>query len=553
MRHFLAATVISLFAIGCSAEHKSIPCVSKVWVADNADGTYKNPILHADYSDPDVIRVGDDYYMTASSFAGIPGLPILHSKDLVNWTLIGHALAEYPDEAFGRPQHGNGVWAPSIRYHNGHFYIYWGDPDCGVFMVRSESPAGPWEKPVLVLAGKGIIDTCPLWDDDGKAYLVHAWAGSRAGVSSLLTLRQMNPEGTQVSREGKHVFDGHPNQPTIEGPKFYKRDGYYYIFAPAGGVTKGWQLAMRAKDIYGPYEEKIVLEQGTTSINGPHQGGWVQSPDGKDWFIHFQDKDAYGRVVHLQPMQWINGWPVMGIDKDGDGKGEPVLKFSKPRAKGECPIMTPAESDEFDTDSLGLQWQWQANPKITWYALIRGTGFLRLFAISLPQDSVNLADVPNVLLQKFPAPDFTATAKIKLTADQDGKRAGLMIAGDDYACLYITRQSLKSTEQKARSVSDGTISLIQSVCKNAIKGGKEEIVAERPLQTDTVYLRVKVSSPDARCQFSFGTDGSRFENIGKEFQAKPGRWIGAKVGLFCVSQPDVKVGGYADCEWFRIE
>jgi beta-xylosidase len=302
-------------------------------------------------------------------------------------------------------------------------------------------------------------------------------------------------------------------------------------------------LALRSKDIYGPYEEKIVLEQGTTSVNGPHQGGWVRSPDGKDWFIHFQDKEAYGRVVHLQPVQWINDWPVMGMDKNNDGKGEPVLKFSKPRAKGECPIITPAESDEFDADSLGLQWQWQANPKMTWYALMRGTGFLRLFAIPLPQDSVNLADAPNIVLQKFPAPDFTATAKIKLTADQDGKRAGLMIAGDDYACLYIT---------KTRSA-EGEFSLAQAVCKNAIKGGKEEIITERPLQTDAVYLRVKVSSPDARCQFSFSTDGSRFENIGKEFQAKPGRWIGAKAGLFCVSQPDVKVGGYADCDWFRIE
>jgi beta-xylosidase len=281
------------------------------------------------------------------------------------------------------------------------------------------------------------------------------------------------------------------------------------------------------------------LAQGATSINGPHQGGWVDTPVGEDWFIHFQDKEAYGRIIHLQPMRWTDDWPVMGNDKNNTG-GEPVLTFAKPQAKGDCPIMTPTESDEFDSDSLGLQWQWQANPQLTWYALIPGSNFLRLFAISQPKDTVNLAEAPNILLQKFPAPDFTIAAKIKLTPEFDGKRAGLIIAGEDYACLYIAQ-----TKQQ--------FSLIQAVCKNALRGDKEEINEEKPLQTAAVYLRVKVSPPDARCQFSFSVDGSQFENIGKEFQAVPGKWIGAKVGLFCVSDPAAKTGGYADCDWFRVE
>jgi beta-xylosidase len=531
---------ILLVVSGCSTEQKTTSCVSKAWVADNHDGTYKNPILYADYSDPDVCRVGDDYYMTASSFSSIPGLPVLHSKDLVNWTLIGHALQQYPDEAFDRPQPGKGVWAPSIRYHKGQFYIYWGDPDRGVYMVKAKNPAGPWEKPILTLAGKGLIDSCPLWDDDGKAWLVHGWAASRAGAAWILTLRQMNAEGTQVSPEGKHIVDGHDRNPTIEGPKFYKYKGYYYILAPAGGVTSGWQLALRSKDIYGPYEEKIVLAQGKTPINGPHQGGWVQTPAGENWFIHFQDKDAYGRIVHLQPVNWTDGWPVMGDDKDEDLTGEPVLTYKKPQTKGQYPVATPADSDEFDTDTLGLQWQWQANPKIIWYALMRGTGCLRLFAIPQPKDSINLADVPNVLLQKFPAPDFTATAKIKLTTELDGKRAGLTIMGEDYACVYITKTG-------------NQYSLGYSTCKNALKDGKEEIITEAPLKTDTVYLRVKVTSPAAKCQFSYSIDGNNFEPIGNDFNAKPGRWIGAKAGLFCVSQAAAKTGGYADCDWFRIE
>lgn len=514
--------------------------ISKVWKADNGDGTYRNPILHADYSDPDVVRAGDDYYMTASSFTCFPGLPILHSKDLVNWTLIGHALPKYPNEAFDRPQHGKGVWAPCFRHHKGMFYIYWGDPDAGVYMVRSDEAAGPWEKPVLVLAGKGIIDPSPLWDEDGSAYLIHAWAGSRAGVKSLLTVRRMNPEGTSVSEEGRHVFDGHRDHPTVEGPKLYKRNGYYYIFAPAGGVSTGWQLILRSKDIYGPYQEKVVLAQGSTSINGPHQGGWVETPSGQSWFIHFQDKEAYGRVVHLQPVTWTDGWPVTGVDEDGDGKGEPVLSRQKPDVGGRFPVATPAESDEFNMDTPGLQWQWQGNPNVLWYARIRGTDYLRLFAIRLSEDGAGLYDAPNLLLQKFPAPDFTATTKITFTSEGAQCRAGLAVMGDDYACLAVSREP------------EG-FQLEQRICKNAMRGEKEQIAVTVPLKGDTAFLRVTVASPDADCRFAFSEDGMNFTPIGEPFRARTGGWIGSKVGLFCVAQPDSKAGGYADFDWFRVE
>ena len=221
--------------------------VSEVWIADQGDGTYKNPIIHADYSDPDVVQWGDDYFMTSSSFNAAPGLPILHSKDLVNWELVNYALPkQVPIKHFNTPQHGNGVWAPSIRVHNNELYIYWGDPDFGIYMVKTDDPFGNWEEPVLMMEAKGAIDPSPLWDEDGKAYLVHAWAGSRAGVKSILTVHKMNAEGTKVLDYGRHVFDGHENHPTVEGSKFYKRNGYYYIFAPAGGVSTGWQLVLRS-------------------------------------------------------------------------------------------------------------------------------------------------------------------------------------------------------------------------------------------------------------------------------------------------------------------
>ncbi|MBQ5351207.1 MAG: glycoside hydrolase 43 family protein, partial [Bacteroidaceae bacterium] len=286
---------------------------SKVWVSDQGDGTYKNPVLYADYSDPDVIRVGEDYYMTSSSFNCIPGLQILHSKDMVNWEFIGaavpNALYPYDDE---KPEHGNRVWAPSIRHHDGFFYIFWGDPDQGAFMTKAKDVKGPWSEPVIVKAGKGIIDTTPLWDEDGKVYMVHAYAGSRAGLKSVLAICELNSDATKAIGPSRIIFDGHIDQVTCEGPKIHKRNGYYYIFHPAGGVPTGWQTVQRSKNIYGPYETRIVMKQGKSPINGPHQGAWVDTPTGEDWFFHFTDVGAYGRLLCLEPMKWVNDWPVIG-------------------------------------------------------------------------------------------------------------------------------------------------------------------------------------------------------------------------------------------------
>jgi beta-xylosidase len=362
------------------------PAVSKVWVADNGDGTYKNPIIHADFSDPDAVRVGDDFYLTASSFNAAPGLPVLHSKDLVNWTVVGYALRRQPPfEVFDKPQHGNGVWAPAIRHHDGEFYIYYPDPDRGIYVVKAKDAAGPWSEPVLVKEAKGWIDPCPLWDADGRAYLVTGVAASRSGVKSILVVSRMSPDGTRLLDDGVIVFDGHDKHPTVEGPKFYQRNGYYYIFAPAGGVETGWQLALRSKNVFGPYEERIVLAQGKTNVNGPHQGAWVETQAGESWFLHFQDKGPYGRVVHLQPMRWLNDWPVMGVDADGDGTGDPVLTYKKPNVGKVWPVRTPPDSDEFDAPGLGLQWQWHANPQPNWAFPAGPLGYLRVFNTPLPE------------------------------------------------------------------------------------------------------------------------------------------------------------------------
>ncbi|MDR0415319.1 MAG: glycoside hydrolase 43 family protein [Prevotellaceae bacterium] len=513
--------------------------VSKVWVADQGDGTYKNPILYADYSDPDVCRVGDDYYMTASSFNAVPGLPILHSKDLVSWTLIGHALTKLtPEDVFSKPQHGNGVWAPSIRYHDGEFYIFYGDPDYGVYMTKSKRAEGLWEPAVLVKPGKGLIDACPLWDDDGKVYLAHAFAGSRAGIKSILAVCELTSDAKSVLKESVIVFDGHESDETVEGPKFYKRNGYYYLLAPAGGVPTGWQLALRSKNVYGPYERKVTLEAGKTGINGPHQGGWVDTKTGEDWFIHFQDVNAYGRIAHLQPVKWEKDWPAMG------NKGTPVAKHKKPDVGQIYPAATPVESDEFNANKLGLQWQWNANPMSWWVFTNAERGVLRMYSVPVPEGYKSLWDVPNLLLQKFPAPSFTATAKLtfKPTPKLKNERAGLLVMGLDYALL-----SMENTE-------DGLV-LSQNQCMKADKGSEETVNSTVHLSDNTVYLRVKVEQDekDAHCTFSYSTNGEKYQHLGAKFKAKEGKWIGAKVGLFCSRPQPLNDGGWVDVDWFRVE
>ncbi|WP_312766100.1 glycoside hydrolase 43 family protein [Epilithonimonas sp.] len=536
--------ILSLFAMAINqfVAQKMKPYVSEVWVSDLGNGMYKNPVLYADYSDPDVIRVGDDYFMTASSFNEMPGLPILHSKDMINWKLVNYAITDLvPKEHFDKPRRGDGVWAPSIRFHKGEYYIYWGDPDFGIYMVKTKNPFEKWEDPILVMEGKGLIDSCPFWDEDGQAYLVHGWAGSRAGVKSLLTINKMNTEGTKVLDKGIHVFDGHDAHPTVEGPKMYKRNGYYYIFAPAGGVATGWQLVLRSKNIYGPYEEKIVLEKGSTKINGPHQGAWVDTQKGEDWFYHFQDVDAGGRIVHLQPMKWEKDWPVIGIDNNKNGIGEPVLTFKKPNVGKTYPIETPAESDEFNDNKIGLQWQWSANENVVWSAKLVGKDYLRLFSIKIPDGEKNLWNIPNLLTQKFPAPNFVATTKIKLFPEdaKEGKTAGLLVMGMDYQSLVITNKP------------DGFYLQLRNAQK-AEKGGEEKILNEIKLKSNEVFLKVDVKEPNGICTFSYSENEKKFENIGDRFQAKPGKWIGAKVGIYSVSDSKVSRGGYADFDFFRI-
>lgn len=564
LRHSFALLAISATLGTAAGGNADAPYVSEVWSPDNGNGTYTNPIINADYSDPDVVCVGDDFYLTASSFCNVPALPILHSRDLVNWEIINYVVKStlLPEEYFNTPQHGGGVWAPSFRYHDGTYYIYWGDPDWGIFMVKTTDPRGEWDAPVLVKEGKGIIDTCPLWDEDGRAYLVNAYAKSRSGLNAVLTVTEMSPDGTRLIGEPVLVYDGLPDgNHTTEGPKFYKHDGMYYILAPAGGVATGWQIALRSKSPYGPYEVKTVMAQGNTDINAPHQGGMVTTPAGEDWFIHFQDKGVVGRVVHLNPVTWVDGWPVMGVDKDGDGCGDPVRTFRKPKVAGKTAIVNPVESDEFNSPVLGKQWQWYANYQLP-FGFPTSDGYFRLYGYSVSENFVNMREVPNILTQKFPNEEFTATAKVRVSATIDGQESGLAVMGNDYCRLAVEKQG-----------SEFVVKLIE--CKSANKGKPETELARTTVASTSVYgdglrasynvdlwLKVKVRPAKVTdkngnevnaeyCQFYYSTNGKKFNKIGEEFSAREGHWIGARFGFFSI-QPHGTNRGWMDIDWIRV-
>ena len=519
------------------------------WISDRGDGTYQNPVLFADYSDPDVVRVGGDFYLVASSFLAVPGIPVLHSKDLINWTLINHVLAgQIPADHFSRPRHGQGVWAPAIRHHAGRFWVYYPDPDFGLYLCTATDPAGEWSPPLLVKAGKGLIDPCPFWDDDGRLYLIHAWAKSRAGISNLLTLHELSPDGSHVLDPGETIIDGGAvsDMHTLEGPKLHKRNGWYYVFAPAGGVAIGYQAVFRSKNLRGPYESRIVLEQGRTAINGPHQGAWVDTPSGEDWFFHFQDRGPFGRVVHLQPMVWHADWPVMGHDADGDGTGEPVLVHRKPRTGPAQPVTAPATSDEFDRPGLGRQWQWNANPRQDWASLTSRPGFLRLASVPAPATrndgcpaSNSLYDAPNFLLQKFPAPEFTVTTSLEFFPVTEGETAGLVVFGYDYAVLGLRRTATG-------------MRLVLRINQEANRPGAEECeVAGLDVKDAPILLRVSIDSL-ARCRFACSFNQEPFVYLGGPFQASGDRWIGAKIGLIATAPSHATQTGHADFDWFRV-
>ena len=523
-----------------------------MWNADLGNGMYKNPILYADYSDPDACRAGEDYFMIASSFCNAPGLPVLHSKDLVNWKVINYILPKVPEERYDKPVHGCGVWAPAIRYHDGTFFACFPMPDEGIYMSTTKDPFGTWSEPVNIRPGAGWIDPCPFWDEDGRAYLVAGVAKSRIGYKSVLHMIEMQPDGMGLIGDAKVVFDGNLNeQETIEGPKLYKRNGWYYIFAPAGGVKTGWQTVLRSRNIFGPYEYRVVMRQGDTPVNGPHQGAWVDTVTGEDWFLHFQDVYAAGRIIHLQPMSWKEDWPIIGIAKDGNDYGEPVLTYRKPNvgeAAKEAEICEPDASDDFSKNTLGLQWQWNANPKEDWYKLT--SEGLCLNAVK-QEEKIKHGDYPNLLLQKWPAPEFICDTILSLAELKANEEAGVISMGVKYALLSFARNeegvveaSFINGEQKyGKILVESTEETSTSLGTLAFADDSETITVRMSVQrVGTQDLSEKEKNfPLEEVVFEYSTNGTDYKKAGS-YMAAAGRWVGVKSGVYCAAHHSEAVG-----------
>ncbi|MZD08857.1 family 43 glycosylhydrolase [Streptomyces sp. SID5785] len=500
------------------------------------EDTYRNPVLAADWSDPDVLRVGDDFYLTASSFGRVPGLPLLHSRDLVHWTLTGHALERLePAEAFAAPRHDCGVWAPSLRHHAGRFWIFWGDPDHGILQISAPAVDGPWTAPHLLKEGKGLIDPCPLWDEEtGEAYLVHAYARSRAGIKNRITGHRMSPDGTALLDEGRVLIDADriPGWFTLEGPKLYRHAGRFWIFAPAGGVETGWQGAFRADTFDGPYAARVVLEQGRTDVNGPHQGGWVRTAAGEDWFLHFQQRGPYGRVVHLQPMRWDeDGWPVLGDD------GTPVAEHRRP-ALPPGPPAAPATDDDFPGGRFGPQWQWTANPRPGWTGSHAADG-LRLSCVRAadPAGGPDLRRLPHVLTQRLPLRPARVEVELRLAGTAPGARAGLAVLGDASTWIGLERGP------------DGQVRAVHRFAETTA-GSERDAAAPRPAPDGHARLRIDITD-GARCRLLVDT-GDGFRPSGQVFAATPWRWVGALLGLFAAAPDGQGPAGTALFTRFRI-
>lgn len=496
--------------------------------------TYKNPILYADYSDPDVLRVGEDFYMISSSFTYLPGVPLLHSRDLVHWELINYCVPALPFEKYDRPSHGSGTWAPSLRYHDGMFIAFVPLVDEGILVARSRDPYGEFELNLLCEA-KGWEDPCPLWDDDGRAYMVFAYAKSRAGIRDKLAVVEIDPDCRRLLGTPRVIFEGVQIAPGTEGPKFYKRDGEYLILAPSGGVAVGWQSAFRSGSVWGPYEYKIVMHQGASAVNGPHQGGWVTAPDGRDWFVHFQDVGELGRITHLQPMCFLSGWPFIGQDIDADGIGEPVGEWPLP-VEG-APAYEIAQSDDFASGRPGLQWQWQANPKERYFAPERREGALRLACLSNDRRENLLWYAPNVLTQIPQHPSLRAQVRVALSEDgRPGDMASIGVLGHSYGCLGLRR-----TE------TGFALSLIRGeVTKIMFEGEAEErLAAEQAVKSPAVVLRAEIF-PDKTYGFAWSEDGERFRPIGGRYPLTRATWTGAKLCLWACNRENRPSEGFGE-------
>lgn len=447
------------------------------------------------------------------------GIPVLESDDMVNWTIVGQIYNHIDLPGFSEmKRYGDGSWAPALRYHDGKFWMFVCMPNDGLFMSTATNAAGPWTPLHCVKSAGGWEDPCPLWDDDGQAYVGRSQLGG-----GPIYIHKMSADGTRLLDDGKKVYEG----PVAEGTKLFKKDGYYYISIPEGGVSSGWQTVMRSKNIYGPYESKRVLEMGVTKVNGPHQGALVDTPEGEWWFYHFQSADPQGRVVHLQPVVWEDGFPVIGTDYDKNGIGEPVKVCKKPAVKCDVTPHAPQASDDFSSDKLAIQWQFNHNPANENWSLTSRPGWLEIKALK----AESVRDSRNQFTQKTMGYKGEAIIRMDYSAMTEGQRAGLECIGNKFCGAGVLVQKDAGTlTPVVYYENEGQIKLIKTIEK-----------AGDPV----IYIKLVIDALNNKHQFSYSLDGQNYLECGDSFQEGSRDWKGSRVGLYSYNTKEE--GGSA---WF---
>ena len=526
--------------------------------SDNGDGTYTNPVVRGDFPDTDIIRVGDDFYMISSSFACMPGIPVCHSKDLINWKVIGHAydsLTFLPSYSMERENtaYGRACWAPTLRYHDGWFYIGVNLKNDRFIMCKSRRPEGPYK---MYAFKEQLYDPGLFIDDDGRKYVTH-------GMNDIC-ITELNDEGTEIKTPGDKgtVILKAPEGYRLyfEGCHTYKRNGYYYIFNPAQGYN-GFQMVSRSKHLYGPYETRVLIDDDLNYARaGVHQGGYVETAEGESWAFTFQDRDYMGRDLMLYPMRWVDDWPVVGLDPDTTqltpelrerighirpGKG--VITYRKPAVKAHQERSYPAENDEFDSKTLKPVWEFSHVPIPEKISLNRQRkGHLRLYAS--PAKGYEWAR--NSLTQKIVCPASTSTAKVDVSGLGDNDFAGSGIMGSTMLQQGVMRVNggLQLQIHQSKHVDDQTLD-----------------VKEIPADTRYVWLRTEVSKKGT-VLFSHSLDGVYFEPFGRETASGFWRFLGLRYALCCyhhttandsayynTSNLKAAYSGYADFDSFVLE
>ena len=494
--------------------------------SDNGDGTFTNPLIYADFADPDIIRVGTDFYMVSSSMTSMPGIAICHSKDLINWSMIGHvydSLTVTPDYSMSefKTAYRGGTWAPTIRYHNGKYYVLvWvqkpSAPKDLSLMFIADKPEGPYS--LTRFDNVALYDPGLFFDDDGRVYVAHG--------SNNIMITELTADAKAVKVPAKQIYETIYGT-YLEGSHMYKRNGFYYIFNACLGYN-GIEVVYRSKNIYGPYESKLILDKDGMNYSGAgiHQGGFVELENGESWFFLFQDRDYVGRAPVLQPMRWVDNWPVVG---NPENENKAVSTYKKPSVKGSFQLSFTQSSDEFNDSKLKYQWEFNHNPNNDKWSLTNTQGSLQLTSSYAP----DFWHARNTLTQKIVGPTCSGTVKIDATHLKEGDVGGLAIFGFPYGLIGIKRVGGKQL---------------------MVMQYKDSIAQSIDIKGNVFYLRIEITK-QGTALFNYSLDNKIFNTIGKEmvleFTTKT--FLGNKFGLFCYQTVKDNPNGHLDFDWFHLE